>query len=280
MLMLGIVLGLAAALLYGGSDFTGGFASRKLGSVAVNLIGGVAAASGAWIALALSGGPGPDARSVLWGTAAGLGGGIGTLALYRGLARGRMSVVGPVSAVGAAVVPVVVGMALGERPGTWAIVGVFVALPAIALVAANGGVGGGARGSGVTDGLVAGAAFGLMFVALAQAGDHAGLWPVACEQTSALVFVLAAALRSRASLGLSVRTIGLPVVAGVSGMAATLLYFYATHFGMLTTVAVLTSLYPAVTVVLARVVTHERLGVAQRIGFVLCAVAVVAIAVG
>ena len=278
--MLGILLGLAAAVLYGGSDFSGGLASRKLGSVAVNLVGGVAATSGTWIALALSNGPGPDVRSVVWGVVGGIGGGVGSLALYRGLARGRMSVVGPVSAVSAAVVPVVVGIALGERPGVWAVLGVFVALPAIALVAANGAIGRGILGGAVTDGLVAGAAFGLMFVALAQAGDHAGLWPVACEQTSGLAFVVATALKSRAPLGLSVRTVGMPLLAGISGMAATLVYFYATHFGMLTTVAVLTSLYPAVTVALARVVTQERIGVRQRIGFGLSAIAVVAIAVG
>jgi uncharacterized membrane protein len=275
---MGILLGLAAAALYGGSDFAGGLASRRLGALAVSMVGSTAATALVWAVLLFSRGPAPTTHAVVWGLVSGLGGGLGTLVLYRGLARGRMSVVGPVSAVGAAVVPVVAGLALGERPGALAAVGVLLALPAIALVAANGSARGILR-TALGDGLIAGVAFGMMFVGLAQAGGHAGLWPVAAEQTSSLLVILAAKLRSRERLGLTVRNIGLPIAAGVSGMAATLTYFYATQFGMLATVAILTSLYPGVTVALARIVTHERFGVAQRIGFGLCALAVVAIAV-
>jgi uncharacterized membrane protein len=275
---MGILLGLAAAVLYGGSDFAGGLASRRLGALAVSMVGSTAATALVWAVLLFGHGPAPTTHAVAWGLVSGLGGGLGTLVLYRGLARGRMSVVGPVSAVGAAVVPVVAGLALGERPGALAAVGVLLALPAIALVAANGSARGILR-TALGDGLIAGVSFGMMFVGLAQAGGHAGLWPVAAEQTSSLVVILAAKLRSRERLGLTVRNIGLPIAAGVSGMAATLTYFYATQFGMLATVAILTSLYPGVTVALARVVTHERFGVAQRIGFGLCALAVVAIAV-
>jgi len=275
---MGILLGLAAAALYGGSDFAGGLASRRLGALAVSMVGSTAATALVWAVLLFGHAPPPSTHAVVWGLVSGLGGGLGTLVLYRGLARGRMSVVGPVSAVGAAVVPVVAGLALGERPGALAAVGVLLALPAIALVAANGSARGILR-TALGDGLIAGVAFGMMFVGLAQAGGHAGLWPVAAEQTSSLLVILAARLRSRERLGLTVRNIGLPIAAGVSGMAATLTYFYATQFGMLATVAILTSLYPGVTVALARVVTHERFGVAQRIGFGLCALAVVAIAV-
>jgi uncharacterized membrane protein len=275
---MGILLGLAAAVLYGGSDFAGGLASRRLGSLAVSVVATTAATALVWAVLLFGHGPAPTTQAVVWGLVSGLGGGIGTLVLYRGLARGRMSVVGPVSAVGAAVVPVVAGLALGERPGAFAAVGVLLAMPAIALVAANGSTRGILR-TALVDGLIAGVAFGMLFVGLARAGGHAGLWPVAAEQTSSLLVILAAKLRSRERLGLTVRNIGLPITTGASGMAATLTYFYATQFGMLATVAVLTSLYPGVTVALARVVTHERFGVAQRIGFGLCALAVVAIAV-
>ena len=274
---MGILLGLAAAALYGSSDFIGGLASRRLSSVAVNVVGSAVATALAWAALGLSDAPAPSTRAIVWGLIGAVGGGVGSLVLYRGLARGRMSVVGPISAVGAAVIPVMAGVALGERPGVLAVAGVLVALPAIALVA--GAASHAMFGTGMTDGLMAGAAFGLMFVALAQAGAQAGLWPVVFEQTGQLVFMLAIAARSRKPLGLTVRNIGMPIVAGATGMVATLLYFFATHLGMLTTIAILTSLYPAVTVVLARLVTHERLGIAQRIGFGLCAIAVVAIAV-
>ncbi len=197
--------------------------------------------------------------------------------LYRGLARGQMSVVGPVSAVGAAVVPVVAGIALGERPSLLAVAGVLVALPAIVLVAASGSVRG-RLGAGLLDGLVAGLAFGILFVGLAQAGRNAGLWPVASEQTGSLLPVLAVAVKSRAPLRIPVRAAGLPVLAGASGMAATLAYFYATHFSMLAIAAVLVSLYPGATVLLARTLLHERFSLAQRAGLGLCALAVAAIA--
>jgi uncharacterized membrane protein len=275
---MGVILGLAAALLYGGSDFAGGLASRKLGAVPVNVVGSFVAAALAWVALLAIGGPGPTGHAVAWGLVSGLGGGIGTTMLYRGLARGQMSVVGPVSAVAAAGIPVAAGIAMGERPTVLALAGVLVALPAIVLVAASGGSLRGMLGSGMTDGLAAGAAFGVMFIGLAQAGQGAGLWPVVSEQTSSLLLVLVIAIRSRVPLRPAIRAAGWPALVGASGMAATLLYFYATHFAMLATAAVLVSLYPGVTVLLARVLLHEKFSPVQRAGLSLCTLAVVAIA--
>jgi drug/metabolite transporter (DMT)-like permease len=274
---MGIILGLAAALLYGGSDFAGGLASRRLGSLPVNVVGSSVAAVLAWAALLVIGGPGPSVHAIAWGLASGLGGGAGTLMLYRGLARGQMSVVGPVAAVASAGVPVAVAVALGERPSMLAMAGVLVALPAIVLVAASGSLRG-MLGSGLTDGLAAGAAFGFLFIGLAQAGQGSGLWPVAAEQTGSLLLVLAVAVKSRVPLRPAIRAAGWPALVGASGMTATLLYFYATHFAMLATAAVLVSLYPGVTVLLARVLLHERFSPVQRAGLSLCTLAVVAIA--
>lgn len=278
---MGILLGLLAALLYGGSDFGGGLASRRFGSLRVTVIGSAVATVLAWAVLIASGGPEPSVRAIAWGLASGLGGGIGTLVLYRGLARGQMSVVGPLSAVGAAVVPVVAGVVMGERPSVLAVAGVLVALPAIVLVAASGSVRGKLGAGpfkGLSDGLAAGLAFGILFVGLAQAGRHAGLWPVASEQTATLLVTLAVAVKTREPLRIPVRAAGLPVLVGASGMAATLAYFYATHFSMLAVAAVLVSLYPGVTVMLARVLLHERFGPVQRAGLGLCTVAIIAIA--
>jgi drug/metabolite transporter (DMT)-like permease len=276
-MIMGILLALAAAVLYGSSDFGGGLASRRLGSLRVSAVGSGAAAVLAWATLILVGGPGPSLRAVAWGLASGLAGGAGTLVLYRGLARGQMSVVGPLSAVGAAVVPVAAGVALGERPSLLSVAGVLVALPAIVLVAASGSVRG-KLGAGLLDGLAAGLAFGILFIGLAQAGQHAGLWPVASEQTGALLITLAVAVKTREPLRIPLRAAGLPVLVGASGMAATLAYFYATHFSMLAIAAVLVSLYPGVTVLLARTLLHERFTPAQRAGLGLCALAIAAIA--
>ena len=274
---MGIALGLVAALLYGSSDFGGGLASRRFGSLQVTVIGSAVATVLAWATLIAVGGPGPSVRAVAWGLASGLAGGAGTLVLYRGLARGQMSVVGPLSAVGAAVVPVAAGVALGERPSILAVAGVLVSLPAIVLVAASGSVRG-KLGAGLLDGLAAGLAFGILFVGLAQAGRDAGLWPVACEQTGALLLTLAVAVKSREPLRIPLRAAGLPVLSGASGMAATLAYFYATHFSMLAIAAVLVSLYPGFTVMLARLILHERFSPAQRAGLGLCTLAIIAIA--
>jgi uncharacterized membrane protein len=276
-MIMGIALGLVAALLYGSSDFGGGLASRRFGSLQVTVIGSAVAAALAWATLIAVGGPGPSFRAVAWGLASGLAGGAGTLVLYRGLARGQMSVVGPLSAVGAAVVPVAAGVALGERPSILAVAGVLVSLPAIVLVAASGSVRG-KLGAGLLDGLAAGLAFGILFVGLAQAGRDAGLWPVACEQTGALLLTLAVAVKSREPLRIPIRAAGLPVLSGASGMAATLTYFYATHFSMLAIAAVLVSLYPGFTVMLARLILHERFTPAQRAGLGLCILAIIAIA--
>jgi uncharacterized membrane protein len=276
-MIMGIALGLVAALLYGSSDFGGGLASRRFGSLQVTVIGSAVATALAWATLIAVGGPGPSVRAVAWGLASGLAGGAGTLVLYRGLARGQMSVVGPLSAVGAAVVPVAAGVALGERPSILAVAGVLVSLPAIVLVAASGSVRG-KLGAGLLDGLAAGLAFGILFVGLAQAGRDAGLWPVACEQTGALLLTLAVAVKSREPLRIPLRAAGLPVLSGASGMAATLAYFYATHFSMLAIAAVLVSLYPGFTVMLARLILHERFSPAQRAGLGLCTLAIIAIA--
>src|SRR5215469_5581877 len=101
-MIMGILLGLAAALLYGGSDFSGGLASRRFGPVQVTVLGAAVSTVLAWAALIVSGGPGADIRAIAWGLASGLAGGAGSLVLYRGLGRGQMSLVGPVCAVGAA----------------------------------------------------------------------------------------------------------------------------------------------------------------------------------
>src|SRR6202050_4361787 len=116
-MIMGIALGRVAALLYGSSDFGGGLASRRFGSLQVTVIGSAVATVLAWATLIAVGGPRPSFRAVAGGLASGLAGGAGTLVLYRGLARGQMSVVGPLSAVGAAVGPVAAGGGAGGRPG-------------------------------------------------------------------------------------------------------------------------------------------------------------------
>ena len=273
---MGILLGLAAALLYGSSDFGGGLLSRRLGLVRVTVIGSAAAAALAWAVLIISAGPGPSVPAVAWGLASGLAGGAGTLMLYRGLARGQMSVVGPVSAVGAAVVPATAGIAMGERPSA---ASRSRRLGRPARHRARRGQRLRARQARRRPDRRPRRRPGFRHLAhRSRAGRTAGLWPVASEQTGTLLPVLAVAVKSRQPLRIPVRAAGLPALAGASGMAATLAYFYAAHFSMLAVAAVLVSLYPGVTVLLARLMLHERFSPAQRAGLGLCALAIIAIA--
>lgn len=281
--MTAVLLALASAAAYGTSDFCAGVASRRTSAWAVAVVG---SAVGGLVALALALLlPGDPARADLaWGALAGVGNGLGGAFLYRGLSRGRMGVVGPVSAVGAAVLPVAVGVLGGERPALLVWLGILAALPGIWLVArepADGAAPGVTGGAGLVDGLLAGAGFGLLFAALGQVPDGAGYWPVAVSQAVGVLAV--------AGLATLLRTAWVPrdraavvggLGAGTLSAAAVVGFLLATQQGLLTVSAVLASLYPAVTVLLAAVLLHERVHRVQGAGLALCAVSVVCVAVG
>ncbi len=275
--MIVVVLALGAAAAYGLSDFVGGVSARRTSPwpvAAVNsLAGGVCAA----VAAALL----PQATrpvDLAWGALAGLGSGLGGSFLYRGLARGRMGVVGPVSAVGAALLPVLVALALGERPGTLVTVGILLALPGIWLVAREPGA---RMDAGLVDGLLAGAGFGVLFAATGQVPPEAGLWPVVATQAVGCVSVVLLALWLREPwLSRDRVVLAGGSLTGVLAFIALLLFLLATHQGLLTVSAVLVSLYPAVTVLLARVLLGERLHRVQVAGLLLCGVTVACVAMG
>jgi uncharacterized membrane protein len=210
----------------------------------------------------------------------GLGGGVGTLALYRGLAAGNMAVTATLSAVIAAVVPALVGIALGNHLSTGAAVGIAVALPAIALVSWQPSSGRGSR-SGAPYGLLAGCGFALLFIAVDRAGTKSGAWPLLPGQTVALLVVCPGAIRGlRRGARFATRDLALAVFSGVIVGVAALLYLAATGHGELSIVAVVTSLYPAFTVLLARVILSERWSRRQAIGLLVAAASVVLVSVG
>ncbi len=275
--MTALLLALGAAAAYGVSDFVGGLSSRRTSPWPVTAL---ASAAGGVCALIGAGLVPSDAGPVdlAWGAVAGVGTGLGGAFLYRGLARGRMGVVGPVSAVGAALLPTLVGLLLGERLGvlTWA--GVLVALPGIWLVAREPGA---RTDAGLVDGLLAGAGFGVLFAATGQVPEGAGLWPLVVTQVVGLVSVVALA-RALHEPWLSRDRVVLVggSVAGTLTFLALVGLLLATQQGLLTVSAVLASLYPAVTVVLARVLLAERLHRSQVGGLLLCGVAVVCVALG
>jgi drug/metabolite transporter (DMT)-like permease len=279
--VIAVLLALLGAASYGVSDFIGGIFGKRASPWAVAATGGLGGAASATM-LALVNPGSPAVVDLAWGAAAGIGNGTGTAFLYRGLSSGRMGVVAPVSGVLAVVLPVVVGVATGERPGPLVWLGILASVPAIWLVAREPSTGpvSGPGGSGLRDGVLAGLGFGVLFTCLGQVPDDAGFAPLVLNQLVGIVVIALAASflgaswvpRSRASWG--------GALAGVLGGVATAAFLLATHHGLLSVSAVLTSLYPAFTVLLAAAVLREHVHRAQAWGLGLCGVAVVLVAAG
>jgi uncharacterized membrane protein len=191
-----------------------------------------------------------------------------------------MSVVASLSAVLAAVIPATVGIALGDRLTAPEAVGMVLAIPAIALVSLSAGSEGGRR-PGIREGLIAGAAFGFFFVALDRAGTASGAWPLLPGEAVTLAIAIPLGLAMSRGDGRRRRAaIPYGAVAGVLGALATASFFIATGKGDLSLVAVLTALYPAVTIVLARLFLSERWSRAQGLGLLAAAASIVLISVG
>ncbi len=277
---MGITLGLLAALCYGASDFIGGVGGRRSSSEAVAILSQPIALLAAVIAVVLFGRNGPAFATLGWGALSGLGSGVGTIALYRGLTVGRMSVVAPVSAVLAAALPAAVGLGTGDRLSALRLCGLALALPGIALVSRQPLSGERPGRTGVAEALVAGVGFALLFIGLARAGTGSGAWPLVAGQVVAVGTVLLLGLGLGSSRGKWRAAAGPAVVTGILGGLATLLYLAATGRGDLSVVAVLTSLYPAVTILLARLLLREQWARIQLAGLGLSAVAVGLISVG
>jgi drug/metabolite transporter (DMT)-like permease len=282
-----ILLGLAAALLYGSGDFLGGMASRRAHVLTVLTLVETAGVIAALAVAAAS--PGPASLAGLaWGFSAGLVGGLGLIIFYAGLAAGPMSVVAPVSGLVSTVLPVAVALAEGERPGAGVYAGALLCLVAIVLASSAGDPEGGtgparrpARlGRAIAYGTASGVSFGLFFLLIRNAGQSGEVWPVAAGRIGELAIVLAAAAVLRPGL---LRGVGgrLPLVAagaGVIDVVANICYVAATRTGAFGLAVVLASLYPGVTVLLARVVLGERLRWIQRVGLGLAAVGIVLVA--
>jgi drug/metabolite transporter (DMT)-like permease len=312
--LVAIVLALASAITYGGSDFAAGLASRSADVIRVTLIASTAGLAVVLVALPLAASHPPGTAALAWGAVAGLSGTVGALALYLGFRHASFSVAGPLSAVGAAGFSVLAGLLLGERPTALALTGIVLALPAIVGVSASaasaasagrpsetgtstdqmpaaadqdipirpapGVTTPGRPAAGVAAGLIAGACFALLFIGLNRAGSGSGLWPVVVAQVAEQVVICVAAVVTGNFRLPGARSSWLAAITGVTGAVGTILYFFATHDGFLAVTAVLTSLYPAITIVLARTVLGERLTALRLAGLTLAAACVALIAVG
>jgi len=322
--MLAVLLALAAAAGYGGSDFAAGLAARRASVVRVTVLAEVTSAALLLCVIPFVSSQAPSLASVLWGAAAGASGVAGAMALYLGFRHAAFSVASSVSAVGTAAFSVLAGLALGERPGVLSLAGILLAVPAIVgvsapaskasrdvapavvgsqAVAAARQHGLAARGTtppgqhgpaarrfrpaatgrhaaGVGWGLAAGAGFGLFFIGLDRAGSSTDLWPITISQLAAMVTVTGVAVVTRDLRLPPAGTRRLSLLTGAASAAGTAMFFLATHHGLLAVTAVITSLYPAGTILLARVLLGERLTRLRLAGLCFAAVSIALIAVG
>ncbi|MGH3244161.1 MAG: EamA family transporter [Spirillospora sp.] len=297
------VLALGAALAYGTADFLGGAVARKSSALRA-LTWCVPAGLLVVLVSALVSGGDAGPVPMAWGFLGGLSGGAGLIAFYRALARGPMSVVAPVSALAAAMLPVAVGVVRGERLDASVVAGVLLCLVAIGLVSMETGNGGSTPAadedapasadtwrrlldSGPLMAGLSGTCFGVFFVMLKAAGDGTGLWPIVGARVGTLTVVVVAVLvmTVRVGDGLGPKVpgwtlIGLALLSGVLDAGANALYYLAAHRGMLSLAAVLTSLYPAITVLMARIAYSERLRAVQRVGMAVAVAGVALVTVG
>lgn len=272
-----ILLALMAAGCFGTGDFAAGLASRRYTAAPVTAAVTAMGTLLAGLAVVLLNPSAPDGPELLWGALSGVGSAVGTLALYHGLAVGRMSVVATLSAILTAVIPVLLGIILGNRLSITAAAGIVIAIPAIGLVSwqpeehRRPG-----ERSGAVFGVIAGLGFALLLIALDRAGTAAGAWPLVPGEGVAVILLLPLAHRGVVAHGRPTRSAALlTAAAGTLAGTGNLLYLAATGHGQLAVVAVVTSLYPAMTVLLARLLLAEHWSRRQVIGLISAALAVV-----
>ena len=285
-----VLLGLGSAITYGTADFIGGLVTRRNPVARVVFISKTAGLVLYLAAFPLLIGAELTARALVWGLAAGAAGSVGIGFLYRGLARGRMSVVAPITAVVSVVMPVAFGLAIGERPTSVQLVGVAVAILAVALVSAAPDPAA-AEGSpvslrerlnrsGVPDALVSGVGIGAFLILITRAGDDSGSWPLVAARVGEIAVMAAIVALTRTGIRPDPGTGKAIVTAGALDAAANLLYLIGTRLGLISVVAVLTSLYPAATVLLARLFLRDRLSRGQVVGLGLALAGVIMLTAG
>ncbi len=235
------------------------------------------------IAVAAAGEPAPDAAFVPYAAAAGLAGVCGLAAFYRGLALGKMSVVAPISSM-AVLVPVIVGLATGDRPSSVQAVGALVGIAGIVLAsreAADEAETDRRVAAGVGLALLAGLGFGSFFVGMDAAADYDPLWANLVNRGTSLSLAALAVIVFRPGFGGVVRsTLPALMVIGVLEMSANVAFAFAATEGLLSLTSVLSSLYPVVVVFLSWAFLHERLHTVQKVGVAAALVGVALIAGG
>jgi len=277
-----VALAALSAAFYGVADFSGGLATRRAPVLRILLISQTAGAVLALAFVVTSGQRPPAIADLSWGFVAGACGVGGLALLYRGIAEGLVALVSPIAALVGAAIPVVFGMLAGEQPRGTALAGAALCIPAILLLSwerPNAGNRAAIRMS-LFYGITSGVFIGAFFIALARTSPGSGLWPVLAARVSSIPLVLAAALISRQRISLVGPSTAPAVAAGLADMGANILFLLSARAGLLSIAALVTSLYPAPTVLLARIVFRERVSTIRALGMSLAIAGVALISLG
>jgi len=272
-----VVFALFASLSWGAGDFSGGLATRRAQVLSV-VFGSYTIGFCVLVALALLLSERfPTTLDLMWGGVAGLAGAVGLVAFYQALSVGRMGIVAPIAAMLSAAIPVIFGALTQGLPGPLQLVGFGLALIAVGLISGLGVVKG--RPKGLWLALLAGAGFGSFFILISRVSQGEIFWPLAAARLSSLVFLLAIIVIRRQQVLPGKQVWPIVFLAGVLDVAGNVFFVLATHSGRLDVAAMLSSLYPAVTVLLATILLKERVSRLQAIGIVVALVAIPLISV-
>jgi len=275
--MRSIALALGASLTWGFADFFGPLKGRTLGVLRVLVyvqLGGLIAIA---VAVAIRG-KGPADPAALFAIPAAISGTLGFYAYYRGMAVGAMSIVAPIAGISAAV-PVVVGILSGDRPSLWQWLGIAAALGGVFLASREPGRGGRVA-AGVGLALLAAIGFGGYFPPMHAAGNADFWWASLIFRMTSTSVILAAVAIRRPSLAVAPMQVPLIALIGVGDILGNFLFAAASASGLVSITSVLASLYPIVTVLLARLVLKERVARSQEAGIVLTLAGVAFISAG
>lgn len=271
-----LFFGLSSALIWGAGDFCGGLASRRASVLGVLILAELSGLGLLIVAAFVFQEAFPAPLTALWGIAAGLSGTVGLGALYRGLATGRASIVAPVSAVVGAAIPALFSAFTIGLPDFLKLVGFALALAAIVLASQSSHEGGGENALHYA--FVAGLGFGAFFIFIDQAGGEGStFFPLAIARGFSIPVLLLVSFARGVSMPARA---ALPIIflSGILDAGGNVLFLLSSTLGRLDVATILSSLYPASTVILSRIILHEKISRVQQLGVVLALVAIVLIA--
>ena len=266
---LGVIVALVAALVWGSGDYVGGRATRGHHPYQVLALVSLSGLVLMIVAALVRGEPWPDFTSTVWSAIAGVAGGFGIAALYYGLATAEAAVVSPTSAVVGAILPVLIGTLTAGFPAPLKIFGMIAGVLGIWIVTRGPAPSAGGSRNGLTLGLIAGIGFGGFFISMAQVPREAVFSPLVVAKAVATTFALVVLFLRRVSLP-SLRANPVALVAGLLDAGGNVFYLVAAHMTRLDFAAVISSMSPVVTVVLAGTCGQQRVSRTQWLGVLLC----------